>query len=682
MLRHGPAPSVAALVTVLVCVSSVARFRVVDAGHSELHSFDHGERVGVLGVQVGPLSNPFQKYDFFSLPYCVPGAVSPEETSGTKKRRRSSSSARRSLYDVMMGVTRTDLGLDVRFGIDSPVTEICSVDMSVEPVFRAFQRALHGDFWMELSVDDLPVYAFVGQPHGSSNHSAGPARSALVLHTQFNFMGEINEDQIVGFRLEMKKPVLLEQRGSVTFTYAVHWTPSKRKFTERFGVFLDARFYQNSSHLMALVNAFFLGLILVGVVSLLLYRSLRSDRENYHAFLDGETYGAGHPSAVTTGGAAKHFARQPQFAAPELLDLRDTDVGLQGWRSIHGDVFRAPPHTEFFAALIGNGVFLLFVFTLAIIATIAGELYTSMHSLFSVFAMSAALGVGVSGYFSGGLYQRSGQKRWIRAMVLTMILIPSILILFLFVVPWIAARGLESPAVFGALFLRPSMTQVLVLLCFLLLVYLPLQILGTMAGRVLRGVSNNPCALNALPRPIDVSKQPWWSSPALLIPVSAALPFSVVFVEVYYLIVSFWNYKYYFVFDLALVVLGMSIVVISSTSIVTTYLLLQAEDYRWPWVSYSCGAWSGMYVFLYAIYVFFVETQSPSRMLSASRLLGGGDVPLDDALAPLRNAIFISIVYISQCALFSSLFSIMAGAIAYVAASVFVRSLYKSLKTQ
>ena len=57
-----------------------------------------------------------------------------------------------------------------------------------------------------------------------------------------------------------------------------------------------------------------------------------------------------------------------------------------------------------------------------------------------------------------------------------------------------------------------------------------------------------------------------------------------------------------------LVFLILAIVTICVT-IVCTYFLLNAEDYRWQWTSFLAGASTACYVYLYSFYYFFFKTK-------------------------------------------------------------------------
>ncbi len=53
---------------------------------------------------------------------------------------------------------------------------------------------------------------------------------------------------------------------------------------------------------------------------------------------------------------------------------------------------------------------------------------------------------------------------------------------------------------------------------------------------------------------------------------------------------------------------GILLIVTSCVTIIAVYILLNAEDYRWHWVSFlTAGSTSG-YVFLYSVYYYFTKT--------------------------------------------------------------------------
>ena len=140
------------------------------------------------------------------------------------------------------------------------------------------------------------------------------------------------------------------------------------------------------------------------------------------------------------------------------------------------------------------------------------------------------------------------------------------------------------------------------------LVSVPLSIAGTILGR--HSFSKQqafPCRVNAIPRPIPAC--PWWADPMLIIPLAGLLPFGSIFIEMYFVFTSFWSYKFYYVYGFMLLVYIILAMVTVCTTIVATYFVLNAENYRWHWIAFQSAGSTAVYVFLYSIYFFIFKTQ-------------------------------------------------------------------------
>jgi len=133
-------------------------------------------------------------------------------------------------------------------------------------------------------------------------------------------------------------------------------------------------------------------------------------------------------------------------------------------------------------------------------------------------------------------------------------------------------------------------------------VILPLTLVGTLLGRNLSGQPDYPCRVNAVPRPIPEKK--WYMEPLIITMLGGILPFGSIFIEMYvninihiyyydselhfglfnfryFIFTSFWAYKIYYVYGFMLLVVLILMVVTVCVTIVCTYFLLNAEDYRW-----------------------------------------------------------------------------------------------------
>lgn len=107
------------------------------------------------------------------------------------------------------------------------------------------------------------------------------------------------------------------------------------------------------------------------------------------------------------------------------------------------------------------------------------------------------------------------------------------------------------------------------------LVSFPLVVGGTILGRVWSGQKKAPCRVNNLPRPIPPRR--WVSHPVVIAAVSGILPFGSIFIEMYFVFTSFWNYKFYYVYGFMLLVYVILIIVSSCVTVVAMYFLLNAE---------------------------------------------------------------------------------------------------------
>ena len=98
-------------------------------------------------------------------------------------------------------------------------------------------------------------------------------------------------------------------------------------------------------HWFSIFNSFMMVIFLVGLVSMILMRTLRKD-----------------------------YAR---YSKEDDLDEMERDLGDEyGWKQVHGDVFRPASHPMLFSSLIGTGYQIAVVTFSVITFAILGELYT------------------------------------------------------------------------------------------------------------------------------------------------------------------------------------------------------------------------------------------------------------------------------------------------------------------
>ncbi|KFD51698.1 hypothetical protein M514_07394 [Trichuris suis] len=513
------------------------------------HMYNYGEEVVLWVNTVGPYHNRQETYAFFSLPYC----------RGTKA---SISHYHETLGERLLGVELEFSGLPISFQVNSPKTVYCTMHLSDEGA-EQFENAVAHHYWYQMFMDDLPIWGVVGEKVVDNN---GNPTFKIFTHKRFQI--GFNGQQIVDVNLTSENLVNVEAFSEVPLTYEVEWIPSQIPFSSRFDKYLDASFFQHRIHWFSLFNAFMMVIFLVGLVSLILMRTLRKDYARYEK--DRE------------------------------LDELERDFGDEyGWKQIHGDVFRPPAHQLLFASLVGTGCHVFVVVLVVVAVSMLGELYMQRGSILGTIIFAYAALSPVNGYAGGSLYARFGGRRWIRQMFLGASLLPVYVCSMAVLVNFVAIYYHATRAI--------PFTTMLEVISICIFVILPLSLVGTVLGRNLSGHASYPCRVNAVPRPIPEKK--CYMEPLSLVLVGGLLPFGSIFIEVYFIFTSFWAYKIYYVYGFMLLVCVLLAIVTMCVTAVCCYVLLNAEDYRWRWTSFFVGASTAFYVYLYAVYYFFYKTK-------------------------------------------------------------------------
>merc|ERR1712078_965138 len=194
-----------------------------------------------------------------------------------------------------------------------------------------------------------------------------------------------------------------------------------------------------------------------------------------------------------------------------------------------------------------------------------------------------------------------GNNLWQLTMGLTVVLLPTETVLIGVV--------LNSVSLMYGTINSIPFTVILKLFFLYVFVSVPLCVVGTLLGRhsSTGSASSFPCRVNAIPRPIP-QDVPWYGKPSGLIPLAGLLSFGSIFIELYYVLTSLWNYKFYHVYGFLFGVFTILIIVVGMTSIIVVYFCLNAENYLWQWTAFGSGASTAGYVFLYSIYYYLFKT--------------------------------------------------------------------------
>ena len=277
-----------------------------------------------------------------------------------------------------------------RISADVAKTEFCQVALTDDKL-KAFKYAVRNHYWYQMYLDDLPIWGIVGEMENAGKD--------LYVWTHKKFEIGYNENfglqRIVDVNLTSEGRVKLEPGARIPFTYEVVWKKSAVDYADRFDKYLDPNFFQHRIHWFSIFNSFMMVIFLVGLVTMILMRTLRKDYARY----------------------AKD---------DDMEDDMERDLGDEyGWKQVHGDVFRPASSPLLFSALIGSGYQITVVSVCVILFAIIGDLYTERGSLLSTAIFVYAATAPVNGYFGGSLYARMGGKVWIRQMVLSAFLVPA-----------------------------------------------------------------------------------------------------------------------------------------------------------------------------------------------------------------------------------------------------------------
>lgn len=237
------------------------------------------------------------------------------------------------------------------------------IDLDEEKV-KAFSYAVKNNYWYQMYIDDLPIWGRVGERGDDKKYY-------IFTHKKFEI--GYNDNRIVDVKLTTENKQALVPGAKIKFTYEVSFYPSSVEFKDRFNKYLDPTFFQHrvnmfskienqpkkvnvflnefyfllsfQIHWFSIFNSFMMVIFLVGLVSMILMRTLRKDYQRY--------------------------------SKDEEMDDMERDLGDEyGWKQVHGDVFRSPTHNMLFSSLIGTGYQLTTVVFSVIIFAIIGELYT------------------------------------------------------------------------------------------------------------------------------------------------------------------------------------------------------------------------------------------------------------------------------------------------------------------
>ncbi|KAJ8076488.1 Transmembrane 9 super member 2 [Marasmius tenuissimus] len=352
-------------------------------------------------------------------------------------------------------------------------------------------------------------------------------------------------------------PLVLDasQSQNIRYTYRVTWNESDTPWATRWDNYLHI--FDPRIHWFSLVNSIVIVVFLCVMVGLILFRSVSRDISRYNA-----------------------------------IDVSEDVQEDWGWKLVHGEVFRAPNNPMILSIMAGNGSQLCAMVGITLVFALLGFLSPSNRgSLATVMMVCWSFFGSIGGYVSSRVYSSLGGTEKRKNSFLTATILPTSIFAIVFFLNFLLIMADSSGAVpFGTLLL-------IILLWFG--VSAPLSAIGAYYGTK-HGAVRHPVRVNQIPRQIPPAPKylrPWTS--ALI---SGILPFGAAFVELYFILSSLFASRAYYAFGFVALTAGVMGLTTATVSILFTYFLLCAEDYRWHWRSFLVGGGNAFWLLAYGLF--------------------------------------------------------------------------------
>ncbi|KAF7816305.1 transmembrane 9 superfamily member 2-like [Senna tora] len=593
IIRLVSVPCLAAAIVILYCVSYVT------SDESD-HRYKEGDYVPFYANKVGPFHNPSETYRYFDLPFCIPAHVQEKKEA---------------LGEVLNGDRLVVAPYTLQFQVDKEPESICRKRLTTKEVAE-FRAAVLKDYFFQMYYDDLPIWGFLGKFDSEDKDDPTGSRVYLFRHLHFEIL--YNKDRIIDVIVRSDQNALVDltedREVDVDFTYSVKWIQTDIPFEKRMEKYSQASTLPHhlEIHWFSIINSCVTVLLLTGFLATILMRILKND---FIKFTHDE----------------------------EEVD----DQEESGWKYIHGDVFRYPRYKSLFAAAIGSGTQLfslaIFIFMLALV----GVFYPyNRGALFTALVVIYALTSGIAGYSAASFYYMIEGKNWVSNLMLTGSLFTGPLFLtFCFLNTVALAYNSTAALPFGT---------IVVIFLIWTLVTSPLLVLGGIAGKNSRPEFQAPCRTTKYPR--EIPHLPWYRRTLPQMAMAGFLPFSAIYIELYYIFASVWGHRIYTIYSILFIVFIILLIVTAFITVALTYFQLAAEDHEWWWRSFICGGSTGLFIYGYCLYYYHARS---------------------DMYGFMQTSFFFGYM---ACICYG--FFLMLGTTGFRASLIFVRHIYRSIKCE
>ncbi|CAL0329857.1 unnamed protein product [Lupinus luteus] len=564
------------------------------------HRYNEGDNVPLYANKVGPFHNPSETYRYFDLPFCVTG----KEKDKTE-----------ALGEVLNGDRLVSAPYALDFKKDKDSNSVCKKKLTKEQV-ALFREAVKKDYYFQMYYDDLPIWGFIGTMDKEGKADPSEYKYFLYKHIQFDVL--YNKDRVIEISARMDPHSVVDltedKEVDAEFLYTVKWKETDIPFEKRMEKYSQSSSLPNhlEIHWFSIINSCVTVLLLTGFLATILMRVLKNDFMKYAQDEEGAD------------------------------DQEET-----GWKYIHGDVFRFPKSKSLFSAALGSGTQLftltIFIFMLALV----GVFYPyNRGALFTALVVIYALTSGIAGYTATSFYIQLEGSNWVRNLLLTGCLFCGpLFLMFCFLNTVAIAYSATAALPFGT---------ILVIVLIWTLVTSPLLVLGGIAGKNSRAEFQAPVRTTKYPR--EIPPLPWYRSTTPQMAMAGFLPFSAIYIELYYIFASVWGHRIYTIYSILFIVFIILLIVTAFITVALTYFQLAAEDHGWWWRSFLCGGSTGLFIYGYCLYYYYARSNMSGFM---------------------QTSFFFGYM---ACICYG--FFLMLGSVGFRASLLFVRHIYRSIKCE
>ncbi|EDV23217.1 uncharacterized protein TRIADDRAFT_27647 [Trichoplax adhaerens] len=549
------------------------------------HEYQDRDKVIIKAVKMTSIKTAHLPYDYYYLPFCPP--------EGKKEYKPEN------LGEVLRGDRIVNTAYKLNMNKDKPCEILCgSADKPItisKDDGKKFIKLIKQSYSVHMIVDNLPVATKlvtqdnrIQYEHGFKLGVMSNNVAYLYNHIQFNIKVHQNKEKktfrIVGFeaaprsyaldQIKSGKGCKLPQKGTsvpgqavkadgttkLMYTYSVTWEEEESiEWASRWDTYL--RMSDVQIHWFSIVNSLVIVLVLSGALAMILIRTLRRDIANYNKD-----------------------------------DVEET-MEETGWKLVHGDVFRPPPHPRLLASCVGAGVQIFYMFLVTIIFAMFGMLSPARRgALMNAGIVMFVLMGTIAGYSSGRLFKTIKGQEWKKSAFLTATLYPGIIFGTCFILNFFLWGQQSTGAV--------PFTTMLALLLLWFGISTPLVYLGSYFG-YRKQPYEHPVRTNQIPR--QVPEQVWYMHPIICTLIAGVLPFGAFFIELFFILTAIWENQFYYLFGFLFLVFLILVVSCSEITIALTYFQLCAENYHWWWRSFFMSGGCSIYVFAYCIFYYVAK---------------------------------------------------------------------------